>query len=160
MAIKIDKIFFMMTFSADADYYAELEGQQTYLRRASGSLVHTTSSIWKAVSLMGEAACEDLLEVTAMVKAHPKEYLEIESMGHGEHHSVLQDFLCSKWTTDQARLDYASSVYYPRKSIGYWLKNVGDQSAIDAYFAFKEIANLRLAEEYLRMNGVTDFVWT
>src|ERR1035437_37372 len=151
-AIKIEQVFFMLTFGADANYRADLEDQETYLERESGDLVYTTSNPFMAESLMGAAAVEDLLEATALVNANPEKYLEIESMGHGQHHSVLENFVCSKWTTEQARLDNASSVYYSRKSIGFWLKNVGDDGATDAYFAFKERDNVRLAEEFLRKN--------
>lgn len=69
-------------------------------------------------------------------------------------------FLGSDWTQDKDKCDHASNVYYPRKSIGYWLKNVDDQGAIDAYFAFRQAEHIRLAEEYLRENRVSDFVWT
>ena len=158
-AIEINQVFFMQIFGADAGFRPDLECQKVFLDRESGELVDTISDPFMAEMQMGKDAVEELSEDTAYIKAHPEQYLEIESMGHGEHHSVMQDFLCSKWTTDQARFDNASNVYYPRKSIGYWIKNVGDQGAVDAYYAFNESEKIRLAEEFLRNNGVVDFVW-
>ena len=158
-AIGINQVFFMQIFGADADFRPDLECQEVFLDRESGELVYTTSAPFMAEMQMGKSVVEELLEDTAQVKAHPEQYLKIESMGHGEHHSVMQDFLCSKWTTDQARFDNASNVYYSRKSIGCWIKNVGDQGAVDAYYAFNESEKIRLAEEFLRNNGVVDFVW-
>ena len=36
---------------------------------------------------------------------------------------------------------------------------VGDQGAVEAYYAFNKSENIRLAECFLRDNGVADFVW-
>lgn len=159
MTIKIDQVVFMMTFAADAGFHAELEGHETYLQRSSGDLIDTLTDVDDVAMNYGESAVEDFRDGTELVNEHPERYLLIESMSHGEHHSVLQDFLETKWTKDQASRDHARDVYYPRKSIGFWLKNVGDQRAIDSYFAFKTEEHIRLAEKYLRENGVTDFKW-
>lgn len=159
MVVKINRSMFMMTFDADADYHTHLEGQETYLDKESGDLVYAVSDLESAAIYIGDAAVKECLE-SDFCNDHPEKYLKIPSMVHGEHHSVMQDFLASNWIADKVIIDYASSVYYSRKSIGYWLKNVDDQRAIDAYFAFREVGNLRLAEEFLRGNGVPDFVWT
>jgi hypothetical protein len=159
MYLKIDKSLFMMTFGADANYHAELEGQETYLNRADGSLVYTVSDPEKVAWEIGESAVEDLLENTTLIIENPEQYLKIPSMFHDEHHAVMQGFLSSKWIEDQAVRDEATNVYYPRKSIGYWIANVGNQSAIDAYFAYREAENLRLAEIFLGENGIFDYKW-
>ncbi len=160
MAIKIDQCIFMMTFAADADYHANLEGQRTYLHRETGDLVTVAIDADRMAIEFGMAAVKGMLKNAAKVKKHPEEYFEIESMSHGDHHSLLQEFLSADWTSDHARRDHAYGTYAQRKSIGYWLKNVGDQDAIDAYLSFKQEEVVRIAEKFLRKNGVIDFVWS
>ena len=155
----IDRVDFMLKFGADSDYRADLEDQQAYLDRESGEIVNATTDLWKAEMLYGLSAIEDLAESSALVKAHPDQYLEIESMSHGAHHRIMQNFLESDWTNDKERIERVCNVYYPRKSIGYWLKNVEDDKACDAYFAYRDAQITCLAEEFLRDNGVSDFVW-
>jgi len=158
MVAKIDKDIFMMTFSSDANYHVDFEDMDNFLDKKTGTLKYGITNRDSLILLMGEEAVEDFTD-SSFYNERPDRYLEIPGMSHGEHHSVMQNFLNSDWTDDQARIDHASNVYYPRKSIGYWLKNVGDQRAVDAYFAFREVDNLRLAEEFLRENGVADFEW-
>lgn len=158
MAVKIERDIFIMTFTADANYHAHLEGQETFLDKRTGELEYAVSDRNRLAMEMGDDAVEDMLD-SVYCNEHPEWYLEIPSMSHARHHSVLQDFLVSDWSTDQTIIDHATNVYYPRKSIGYWLKNVDDQAAVDAYFAFREVENLRIAENYLRENGVNDFEW-
>lgn len=159
MVTRIDQSIFMMTFAADANYRADLEGQETYLDKETGELEYAITDRFQVEMNMGSDASDGMLD-SYFCNSHPETYLEISSMSHGQHHSVMQNFLMSSWVADQARVDLVSNVYYPRKSISYWLKNVGDQSAIDAYFVFREEENVRLAEEFLRDNGVSDFEWT
>lgn len=157
--LKIDRIAFMMAFSADADFHVHLEGQVTFLDKCTGCLEYSVADRGRVAIEMGWDAVEDMSDADFFAR-RPEQYLEISGMPHGLHHQVLQEFLASDWVSEQKRRDHATNIYYSRRSIGYWLKSVGDQDAIDAYFLFKEHAYLRLAQEFLSENGVTDFEWT
>ena len=149
----------MLIFGADWNYRPEFEGQQVFLDRSSGELVYTTIDLWKAEMLYGLSAIEDLVESSTLVREHPEQYLEIDIMGHGAHHRILQNFLDSDWTNDNERAERVRNVYYPRKSIGCWLNEVKDDKACDDYFAYRDAEITWLAEEFLRDNGVNDFLW-
>jgi|APMI01.1.fsa_nt_gi hypothetical protein len=159
MTLKINREMFLMTFAADADYHTNLEGQQTYLDRTSGLLLYTVTDSWRVAIEMGEEAMEDYLESTSLVRADPESYLLVPSMSHAEHHSVMRDFVASEWCPDSGRRHHASESYYSRKSIGYWLKNVCDDGAVEGYFSFRAVRSVQLAESFLLKNGVKDFRW-
>lgn len=157
--LRVDLALFLLTFAADRDYHANIEGQETYLDRSSGALIYTVTDPSIVAALIGEAAIADFLDNTALVKANPDRYLLIPSMSHGEHHAVIQAFLDSDWTSDQQRRDHASGVYFPRKSLGYWVKNVGDEATLQAHDAFRSARHQQLAEDFLRKNGISNFEW-
>lgn len=159
MTLMIDRELFLMIFAADGDYHTNLEGQQTYLDRTSGRLLYTVTNAWRVAIEMGEEVMEDYLESASLVRADPDRYLLVPSMSHAEHHSVMRAFLASEWCPDSGRRNHASESYYSRQSIGYWLKNVGDDGAVEGYFSFRTVRCVQLAESFLLKNGVQDFRW-
>jgi hypothetical protein len=159
MTIKIDQAKFMVAFAADGDYHAEVGAIKTYLDRKNGALLTALADLASARVNFGDSAVEDFLENAADVERAPGRYLEVPPMSHGQHHEVIRAFLDSQWNHGQERRNHALNVYYPRRSIGCWLREVGDQETIDLYRAFKEEEELRLAEEFLRREGVVDFQW-
>ena len=86
------------------------------------------------------------------VAAAPERYLEIPGLGHGEHHEILRQFLGSDWTDDETRLRRADAAY--SVSIGRWKTDVGDEGAVDAFHEYQEAQIARMAEGFLRENGI------
>mgnify|MGYP007073201389 CR=1 FL=1 len=84
-------------------------------------------------------------------------YVEIAPRGHGEHHEILQQFLESDWTDDEALKDRASATYgCPKKSIGGWLNNADTPS--EARAAFESYKYDYLEQEltnFLAEHGIT-----
>ncbi|MDD2882856.1 MAG: hypothetical protein PHQ58_20790 [Rhodoferax sp.] len=159
MTISIDCGLFIMNFGGDDDYNNEFYYLRNFLNRKTGEIISTIIDPDDVEMNMGEFAAKELLINTKIVNDNPSNFLEIQATSHADHHKVMQDFLASKWTEDISKREHASSVYYGPNSIGRWLKNVADQSAIDAYFLFKEDAIKRLSEVFLLENGVSDFKW-
>ena len=125
----------------------------------STQVIYTAEDVEQIELQFGQEIANDYRRNQDIIKHNPEHYLRIESMSHGQHHEVIQEFLESDWTTDIDRHTAASRVYYPRKSIGCWLREVKDEEAIESYQRFKAVANLKRAENYLRQNGVTAFSW-
>ncbi len=159
MTIEIEQWRFMQVFGADGDYNPDIEGEALYLSIKSGSLTYVALDPKLLALRYGEETVEENFTSLTFVEGNPDQFVEIPSMSHGQHHDVIQEFLASSWIPEASRRDRASDVYYPRKSIGCWLREVNDDEAIDAYFKFKDSAILQRAEAFLRANGVVDFVW-
>jgi len=95
---------------------------------------------------------EENREERERIEAEPDRYLEIPGLDYGDHHRILQRFLWSDWTDDEARKDKAAEAYFG--SIGGWKKNVGDQGAIHAFYDSQDAQINELAEEFLRENDI------
>jgi len=67
----------------------------------------------------------------------------------------VYDLLAGR-TRDKARRQRAEDAY--RGSIGKWKRDVGDEEAVDAFYAFREAEIVAMAEEFLRENGIEP-VW-
>lgn len=132
---------------------------ETYLDKETGELLGVARDRDAVVAEMGTAVADDLVANEPLVRSNPDRFLLVDVMRHGHHHDVMQEFLESRWTASDEQRRHATGIYYPKKSIGCWLRDIDDDEAISTYFDFKEPANVRLAERFLRGNGVTDFVW-
>ncbi|MFA6015699.1 MAG: hypothetical protein WC742_11595 [Gallionellaceae bacterium] len=157
--LKIDHTLFMLTFSADSDYHEECKFIETYLNKRSGEVMTIYTDRERAENLYGKDAVVEFRKNKNKLRASPNNYLRIPSMDHGEHHDLLKEFLCTNWTEDEVARNHASNVYYSRRSIGFWLKNVGDDKAITAYMNYAAEAPEGSAERFLHENGIVDFVW-
>ena len=158
--IDISMRMFMSAFGADVDYHVSAMTTRTYLDRTNGELLFTTEDFAQASAELGSSAAQEMRKNLTIAKRDPTRYLLIKTMSHGDHHDVLQEFLASKWSQDEARRSHVQGVYYATKSIGYWLKSVDDDDAIGAYLAFAEQVRVERVEDFLHRNGVTDFQWT
>lgn len=159
MTIPIEQWRFLKTFGSDGDYDSYSQYEEVYLSVTSGELIDVAIDPTMIALNYGEEMAEEMLFNQTVVEAKPDKFLLIPSMSHGQQHDVIQDFLASNWTPDTSRKDQASGAYYQRRSIGFWLREVNDSQAIDAYFRFKEVAILQRAEAFLRANGITEFLW-
>lgn len=156
--ILISRIEFIDSFGADGDYHSQCEYSSTYLNKSDGELDYAWTNKEKMVLELGEDFVTEIPPAKEL-KKYPDRYLEIAPMSHSAHHHILQSFLNSRWTNEQERANRVEAFYYPRKSIGYWLRSVGDDAAVEAYRRFAEIEIRRLAEDYLKRNGVVNYEW-
>ena len=149
-SLAIDREIFMMAFGRDVDYH-DMVPQRTWLDRRTGEVLwlyeRDDDAYWEAGMPAGENR-----EGREHVAAAPERYLEIPGLGHGEHHEILRQFLGSDWTDDETRLRRADAAY--SVSIGRWKTDVGDEGAVHAFREFQEAQTVRLAEEFLRENGI------
>lgn len=156
--LSIDLALFMMTFAADEDYYVECRAHETYLNKRTGELMMVSVDNNTVATLYGKVAAADIKKNLRKLRASPNNYLRIPSMSHGEYHDLLQEFLGTSWTSDTVAHNSASTVYYERRSIGYWLNHVHDDNAISRYREYKDAASQQHAEQFLRNNRI-DFEW-
>ena len=147
--MNIDRALFMMAFGRDVDYHDAFP-QSTYLDRHTGDVVWLYDCDDDA-DREGIPA-EDNREGRERVAAEPERYLEIPGRAHGEHHEILQQFLRSDWTDDDACKQRAAEAYFG--SIGGWKREVRDEEAVYAYRDFRDAQVARHAEGFLRENGI------
>ena len=146
----IDKGLLTMAFGRDVDFH-DTYPQAVYLDRQTGGIVWLYETDDDAEMEVGIPAEENRQEREA-VDAAPERYLEIPGLDHDDHHRILRRFLVSNWTRDKERRQRAEDAY--RGSIGKWKRDVRDEAAIDAFYAFREAEIVAMAEEFLRENGI------
>lgn len=146
----IDKGLLTMAFGRDVDFHDAFP-QVVYLDRKTGDVIWIYGSDRDAEMGAGLSPDENRQEREA-IDAEPERYLEIPGLDHSDHHRILRRFLMSDWTRDKARRRRAEDAY--RGSIGKWKRDVGDEDAIHAFYAFREAEIEAMAEEFLRENGI------
>ena len=146
----IDKALFTMAFGRDVDFH-DTYPQVVYLDRKTGDVIWIYGSDHDAEMEAGISPDENRQEREA-VDAAPERYLEIPGLDHTDHHRILQRFLRSDWTRDDERWERAQGAY--RGSIGKWKRDVRDEDAVHAFYAFREAEVEAMAEEFLRENGI------
>ena len=149
-SLGIDRELFAMAFGRDVDYH-DIGPQLIYLDRETGDIVWLYETDSDAEMEVGIPADENRRERLA-IETDPDRYLEIPGLDHDDHHRLLRRFLRSDWTRDKARRRRAEDAY--RGSIGRWKRDVGDEDAVDAFYAFREAEIVAMAEEFLRENGI------
>jgi hypothetical protein len=159
MTILIKSWEFLQAFGSDSDYHPLAMSTDAYLDRKSGAIRYAViGELDPSIRCeYGEDYVDEILEDTHDVNANPDNFVRLPPMSHGEHHAIMQDFLESNWTVDAEQKTKVQDVYYPRKSIGYWIKNVSPDIA-EKFFRHKEAEIQRRAEQFLRDNDV-DFEW-
>jgi hypothetical protein len=90
--------------------------------------------------------------VRQRITGTPDRFLEIPGLDHGDHHDILREFLASNWTEDEGARTSARAAY--SGSIGRWKKSLGDDSAIHAYYDFRDRRTKDMAADFLRENGI------
>lgn len=140
---------FFSIFGRDTDYHDPYP-VNAYLDKESGELLWVYEKDFDAyMEGMGE---EDNKAMREKVAANVSRYLGIVGLNHGDHHDILQEFICTKWSDNEADLLAARSAYFG--SIGAWLKNVANDNAKEGYYRFKEKRTDELGEQFLRKNGI------
>ena len=149
-SLAIDREIFIMAFGRDVDYH-DIVPQRTWLDRRTGEVLwlyeRDDDAYWEGGISAGEN-CEG----SERVATEPERYLEIPGLDHGEHHEILRQFLGSDWTDDETRLRRVGEAY--TGSIGRWKTDVGDEGAVDAFHEYQEAQIARMAEGFLRENGI------
>ncbi len=156
--MKIDWGPFMMAFGRDVNFH-DAYPLSTYLDQCTGDVMWVYDCNDHAYTEDGVPA-EDNREKRERVAMEPERYLEIPGCDHGEHHEILQQFLGSNWTDDDALRQRADEAYF--RSIGGWKEVVGDEEAVHAFREFREFREAeiaRRAEKFLRENGIAP-EWT
>ena len=146
----IDRTVFMMAFGRDVDFHDACP-QSTYLDRRTGEIVWLYEDDDDAFGEVGIPA-EENREGRERVAAEPERYLEITGLDHGDHHEILRQFLRSDWTDDDVLRRRAEEAY--SGSIGRWKRDVCDEGAVHAFYAFQEERIAKLADAFLRENGI------
>ena len=146
----IDQSMFMLAFGRDVDYH-DLYSELTYLDRLTGDVIWLYEFDDDAYAAAGLSP-EDNRETFERVLAEPERYLRIPGLSHGDHHDILRRFLRSNWTDDDDRWRHAMAAY--SRSIGRWKRDVRDEGAVRAFHAYQEEGIDKLADEFLRENGV------
>ena len=146
----IDRELFLMAFGRDVDFH-DTYPQVVYLDRKTGDVIWIYGSDHDAEMEVGIPAEENRREREA-IETEPDRYLEIPGLDHDDHHRILRRFLLSDWTRDKERRQKAEDAY--RGSIGKWKRDVGDEDAVDAFYAFRETEIVAMGEEFLRENGI------
>ena len=147
----IDKDLFLMAFGRDADY-DHMGPEFSYLDRQTGELIWFYETDDDEELLAGFPAEENRRD-RERVEADPDRYLDIPGLDHGDHHDFLKAFLRSDWSDDEWRRLNAIECY--SGSIGRWKKQVRDRDAVHAFYDFRDTLVAKLAEEWLRENGIT-----
>ena len=148
--VAIDRALFMLAFERDVDFH-DAHPQSTHLDRRTGEVFWLYENDDDANYEAGIPA-EENCEGRERVAADPQRYLEIPGLDHGDHHDFLRRFLRSNWTGDDARWQRVREAY--SGSIGRWKRDVRDDGALHAFYAFRDGQIERLAEEFLRDNGI------
>jgi hypothetical protein len=153
--VAIDKAFFLMAFGRDVDYEA-MGSDLGYLDRDSGEVIWIFEDDDDAEMVINIPADDNRRE-RERIEADPDRFLEIPGLDHGDHHDILRAFLRSSWCEDERRLENAAEAY--SGSIGRWKRHVRDDDAIHAYYDFRDATLTKLAEEWLREQGIEP-VWS
>jgi hypothetical protein len=149
-SLLINEDQFMMAFGLDADFHKPYE-YTSYLDLQTGEIVYVYVDDEDAkIDGMSQ---DDNKNQRMRVASAPTKFLGIPGLSHGQHHEILKDFIESPWTQDNDARQRARNAYF--KSIGGWLKTVGDDRAREAYFAFRDEEARRLGGEFLRKHGVS-----
>ena len=153
--LKIYWALFMHAFGRDYPFQTDFENEQSYLDIQTGEILSCYESDHYAKFEAGVSSHENK-SIRLRVTNLPDRYLQIPPTDHGEHHRILQDFIKSDWTDNEQKKEHALSSYH--KSIGYWIKEVKDESIVQAYFEYREKAVEKNAEKFLNINGI-DPLW-
>lgn len=148
--LTIEKDLFLMAFGRDVDYEA-MGSDLSYLDRQSGEVIWIFETDEDAEMLAGLPANDNRRD-RERIEGDPDRYLEIPGRVHGDHHDILRAFLRSSWCGDDRRRQNAEEAY--SGSIGRWKKQVRDESAIHAFYDFRDKTLAELAEEWLRDSGI------
>lgn len=148
--VTVEKGLLLMAFGRDVDYHDTVP-QLIYLDRHTGDIVWLYGSDDDAYMETG-LPVEENREGREAVAAEPDRYLEIPGLDHEDHHRMLRLFLRSRWTDDKERLQRAEDAY--TGSIGRWKRDVEDEDAIHAFYAYREAQIEVMAAEFLRENGM------
>ena len=146
----IHKIDFINAFEHpfDGSYSAR---QLTYVDRDTGDVLwvyENDEEAWDEANM----PAEENREIWERVMADRARYLEIDALDYTDQRDILIRFLRSNWTDDELRWERASAAW--SGAIGRWKRDVRDEEAVRAYFAFQEQEVLEMAEEFLRENGI------
>jgi hypothetical protein len=152
--LSIDETDFMDAFARDLQFH-DPSSRSTYLNLKSGEIIWVYDDDEDGYLESGRPE-EENKAIRSLVEAAPDQYLEIPGLDHGDHHEILKEFLDSDWTNNKEACINARSAY--SGSIGRWIKSVGDDNIIEAYFKFRVWRAKQMAEEFLRGNGI-DPVW-
>ena len=121
-----DEADFRTAFDRDVTFH-DAYSRSTYLDRQSGQILwiydNDEDARWDAA-----VPAEDTAADRQRIITNPDHYLKIPGLVHGAHHEILKKFLNSEWTDDEAVKRMARGAY--TRSIGYWLKNVGDPVSV------------------------------
>ncbi len=148
-SFKLDQAIFLMAFERDVDYQSG-PFEEAYLDLVTGDLAWIYEEDDDAEF---HGLCPD--ENRAMrerIEAEPKRFLLVPGLDHGEHHDILKAFLRSDWTDDEAKHRMARNAY--AGSIGGWKKTVRDETVIHAYYRFRDLRIIEMADEFLSSHGV------
>jgi hypothetical protein len=149
-SLTIDEILFLQAFARDLSFHDDYP-QFRFLDLKSGDILSFYDSDEQAEISAGISA-EENAELRQPVADNPDGYLEIPGLEHGDHHDILKEFLASDWTDNENLKSWAESAYLG--SIGRWKKKVDDDSAVSAYYNFRDRKTTQMAEDYLRSHGI------
>ena len=149
-SLTIDAGVFIEAFARDLTFNDEYPYSE-YLDLKSGDILRICdddedAEIWEGIPAEENAALRQ------SVVDNPDGYLEIPGLDHSEHHEILKEFLASDWTDDENLKSWAEKAY--SRSIKRWKEKVDDDSAVNAYYNFRECKTTQMAEDYLRSHGV------
>ncbi len=149
---KLDEVLFSMEFSRDSDYH-DTAPINTYLSKITGEVLWVYEDDESAE--MAGMDPEQNRHNRNQVDSASENYLVIPGLSHEQHHEILKAFLDSDWTANQNQHSSAQTAYIG--SIGAWLKRVDDDTAVEAYFNFREKSIDRMKREFLHDNGIGHF---
>ena len=149
-SLTIDESRFLGAFARDVDFHDDYP-QSEYLDLKSGDILWFYDDDDEAEISAGISA-EENATLRQPVVDNPDGYLEIPGLDHGEHHEILEEFLASDWTDNENLKSWAAKAYFG--SIGGWIENVDDDSAVNAYYNFRDRKTTQMAEEFLRSHGI------
>jgi len=147
----IEKWMFLMAFGRDVTFQDAFP-QSTYLDLLTGDVVWLYDDDHDAHMEAGLAP-EENRAGRERVASDPDRYLAIPGLDHGHHHDILRRFLGSEWTGDEPLRQRAEQAY--SGSIGRWKRDIDNDEAVHAFYAFQEDEIAKRAEEFLTENGIT-----
>jgi len=142
-SLAIDQDQFKLAFGRDVDFHDPYP-ISTYLDRVTGNI----DWVWKNdEDAEGEGIpAEDNQKLCEQIKATPNRYLELPGLSHGDHHTILKEFLATECPED-SQGDYFSS-------IGGWIKSQEDERIVASYYDFRYRKILQRGETFLQQHGV------
>jgi hypothetical protein len=155
--IKIEEWDFLAAIMRDDE--SDPTPRRTFLDRTTGEIIWLYDDWRDAYREFGADDAVEERNRLRQIQTAPTRFLEIPPRSHEDHHDILQAFIESEeWTDDEARKLKARSAYHG--SIGGWIKEVGDQSIVDAYQRYRsEDHAMHLATRFLHDHGI-DPEWT